>query len=104
MSTLLAIAVCCMTGIAAMQMLKPVVDFIYGIQVLAHIDGTIIQTLLQIVGVGLVAELIAMICADAGSTSLGKSIQLIAASVILYQAIPILESMIGLIQEILGGI
>lgn len=104
MGTLLSIAVCCMTAMAAIQLLEPVLDFLYGIRQLVYIDGQILSTVLRLVGVGLVAEIIAMVCSDAGYSSLGKDIQLLASSVMLYLSIPIFESMMELIQEIMGGL
>jgi len=102
MGTLLTIAVCCMTGIAAIQLLEPVMDFLYELQTLTYMEGSILKTLFRLVGIGLVAELVAMICADAGCASLGKTLQLLASSVILYLSIPIFQSMLELIREIMG--
>lgn len=104
MGVLVAIAACCITAIAALEFLEPVVDFLYEIQSLSRLDAGILRTLLQIVGVGFTSELIAMICADAGNASLGKSIQFLASSVILYWSIPVFESMLDLIRDILGGL
>ena len=104
MGTLLAIAVCCMTGIAAIQFLDPVLDFIYELQSLTFVDLSVLKTLFRLVGIGLVAELIALICSDAGCASLGKSLQLLASSVVLYMSIPIIQSLIDLICEIMGGL
>ena len=104
MGTLLAIAVCCMTGIAAIQFLDPVLDFIYELQSLTFVDLSVLKTLFRLVGIGLVAELIALICSDAGCASLGKSLQLLASSVVLYMSTPIIQSLIDLICEIMGGV
>lgn len=104
MGTLLAIAVCCMTGIAAIQRLEPVMDYLYELVPLTNIDASILRTLFRLVGIGLAAELIAVICSDAGCASLGKSIQMLASSMILYLSIPLFQSMLELIQEIMGGL
>lgn len=101
---LLTIAVCCMTGVAAMHLLEPVLDFLHDLQLLTNMDESILKTMFRIVGIGLVAELVAMICSDAGYSSLGKSLQLLASSVILYLSIPIFQSMVNLIREIMGGL
>ena len=97
LSILLAIAVCCITGATAMKILTPVLDFLYALQTLAGVEE-------GLVGIGLAAEIVGMICADAGYASLGKNIQILASSLILYLSIPILEGMIELIREILGGL
>lgn len=104
MGTLLTIAVCCMTGIAAMQLLEPVLDFLYELQILTYMDGGVLRTLFRLVGIGLVAEIVAMICSDAGCASIGKTLQVLASSVILYLSIPIFQSLVDLIREIMGGL
>ena len=104
MGVLLTIAVCCMTSIAAVQILEPVLDFLLEIQIYANMDSGILRSVLQMVGVGLTAELIALICSDAGCSSLGKNIQILGSSVILYLSIPIFENMIELIQRIMFGL
>lgn len=104
MGVLLTIAVCCMTGIAAIQLLEPVLDFLYALQAMAYMEGSILSTLFRLAGIGLVAELVSMICNDAGCSSLGKNIQLLASTVILYLSIPIFENLIELIREIMGGL
>lgn len=104
MGVLLTIAVCCMTAIAAVQILEPVLDFLLEIQIYANMDSGILRSVLQMVGVGLTAELIALICSDAGCSSLGKNIQILGSSVILYLSIPIFENMIELIQRIMFGL
>lgn len=104
MSVLLAIASCCIAGMSAIQMLTPTLDFLYELQSNIQIDVSMIRILLKIVSVGLVAELISLICADAGNTSLGKVVQLLASSTILSLSIPVFRNMLELIHDILGGL
>lgn len=103
-STLLAIAVCCMTGMAAMQLLEPILDFLYFLQDLAYLDGSILKTLFKLLGISLVCEITSTVCSDAGYNSFGKSIQFLTCAVILYLSIPILRMFVTLIQDIMGGI
>lgn len=102
MSALLSMAVCCMAAVTAMEVLEPVLDYLYSLQSLVLADGSLLTTLLQIVGTGLVAEITAMICTDAGNSSLGKSIQILASAVIWYLSVPIFQSLFDLIRQILG--
>lgn len=101
---LLTIAACCMAGTAALQFLEPVLNFLYRLQSLAYMEGSILKTLFKLAGIALVAEIAAMLCSDAGCGSLGKSIQLFSAAVILYLSIPIFEELVSLIQDIMGGL
>jgi hypothetical protein len=45
-----------------------------------------------------------MICSDAGNASLGKSVQLLGSSVVLYLALPVFRALIELVQGILEGV
>ncbi len=99
---LLTIAVCCMTACAAVSYLKPVLDFVQQLQQIGQLDGEILQILLKVVGIGLVGEIASLICTDAGNGALGKTLQLLTTSVILWLSLPLLTLLLELIQQILG--
>ncbi len=102
MVTMITIAVCCMTGMAAIKLLQPFFEFLYSLQTMMNLDKGFIATLLKITGIGLISEFVSMICTDAGSASLGKNIQFLATALILYLSIPIFDKLIVLIQDVLG--
>lgn len=104
LAVLLSIAACSMTAIAALQVLEPVLDFLYELYFLTSDNENMIKILLQIVGIALVAEFVSLLCTDAGNASLGKCLHLLSLAVILYLSIPVMESMLDLIHEIMEGI
>lgn len=98
-------AVCCvMVVTGALTYLEPVMDFIRELEALGSLREDMLGILLKCVGVGLVAEMAAMVCTDGGNAALGKQIQLMASAAILYMAIPIFSGLLSLMQEILGEI
>lgn len=101
---LLTIAVCCMAGITVLQLMEPVLDFLQALQHLIHTESSILTIVFKLVGISTISELVAMICSDAGCSSLGKGLQMLASAVLLYLSIPVFEMMIGLIREIMGGL
>ena len=101
---LLAMIVCCMVIGIAIRYLEPVWDFLKRLETMGNLNGDLVATLFKVVGIGMLAEIAAMVCADAGSSSLGKALQLLSSAVILWLCIPIFTALIDLIQEILGGI
>jgi stage III sporulation protein AD len=103
-SLLLVIAVCCMVLGAAVTFLQPVLDFIKHLQSIGQLDSEMIIILLKSVGIGLLAEITSLICADSGNASLGKSLQLLATATILWLSLPLLNELIELIDSILGAI
>ena len=103
-AALITIAVCTMVGVSLMQFLEPVLDFLYTLQNTAFSDTGIFKALMKLLGISLVCEISTTICNDAGCSSLGRSLQLLGAAVILSLSLPILQSFLSLITDILGGL
>ena len=101
LSLLLTIAVCCMVAVAAVGFLQPVIEFVFRLQSVGQLDSDLLTTVLRSVGIGILSEVTALICADAGNASLGKVLQLLGCAVILGMAIPLFSSLLSLIEEIL---
>lgn len=104
MAALLSIAACCMAVVIAVNYLKPVMDFLRRLEALGNLNGGLVGILFKAVGIGVVSEIASMVCADAGNASLGKALQILASSVILWLSIPIFTTLIELIQKIMGEI
>ena len=98
---LLAIAVCAMILIGAVEYLQPVIDFIKRLADLAQMDSDILSILLKVVGIGMLSEVAVLICKDAGNTTMGKSLQIMATGLILWISIPLLEAFLDLIESVL---
>jgi len=96
--------VCCIVGTGVFVFLEPVVSFLYVLQQTAGLDAGVLKTLLKLVGIGLMGELVSIICADAGFGSLGKGMQLLTSALILSLTVPIMESLTELIRDMLGGL
>ena len=102
MGSLLGLFVCCMVIILALSYLQPVLDLVNQLQSIGNLDHSMIETLLKVVGIGIVSEIAALICADAGNGALGKTLQLLSTAVILWLSIPLFEELTALLQNILG--
>ena len=101
LSVLLTIAACCFGAVAAMTLLQPVLDMLRQLETLAQITNDMLRILLKCVGLSLVTEMTASICQDSGSTSLGKTLQMLGTATILYLSSPLFTDVMTLIQEIL---
>lgn len=102
LGVLLTIAVCCMVVVTALNYLEPVVDFLKQLEALCQTSDGWLSILLKAVGIGLIAEVAALVCGDAGNGSLGKTLQILGSAVILWMSIPVFTSLMELIQQILG--
>lgn len=103
-AVLLVIAVCCMLSAASVRYLEPVLTFLNHLEVLGDLNGDMLGILLKIVGIGLVSEIAAVVCADAGNASLGKMLQLLGNAVMLWLSIPVFNALLELIQRIMEGL
>ena len=103
-SVVLSIAVCCMIGLVVFYYLEPVLDLLWELESLGNLQDGLLGILLKGLGIGFVAEFAGMVCADAGNGSLGKTIQLLGGTVILYLSIPVFRALLELIMKILGEV
>lgn len=104
MTILLTVAACCMVLTVAVIYLQPVMDFVRKLRDVGKLDGDILQILLKAVGIGLIAELANLICTDSGNAALGKAIQILATAVVLWLSLPLMNSLIDLVQNIMGEV
>lgn len=101
---LLSITVCCMVIGIAVRYLVTVWELLDKLGSTGDLNSEMVSTLFKVVGIGMLAEIAALVCTDAGNTSLGKTLQLLSSAVILWLCIPIFTALMDLIQGILGGI
>ena len=104
LAILLTLAVCCAMIIAAGQFIEPVMGFLDTLQQTGQLDNGYLSVLLKVVGIGFLSEITALVCADAGNATLGKALQMLGSCVILWLSIPLLNSLLELIRDILGGL
>ena len=102
MALLLTVCVCCLVGAVIGLFIEPVIDFVEELQEIGQLNMEYLQILLKVVGIGFLAEITALICADAGNGTLGKMLQMLSSSVILWLSIPLLRALLSLVQRILG--
>ena len=97
----LSISVCCMVVMVAAVFLTPVMDLIRRLQQLAQLEEGALNTVLKAVGIGLVGEIAALVCGDAGNAALSKAVQIATASAVLWLSVPLMEELLVLIREVL---
>ena len=101
---LLSLGACCLVLLMMFRFLEPVLDLLKQLQVLGNLQPEWLSVMLKAVGIGLVVEMGALICSDAGNAALGKTLQILGAVAVLWLSIPLMKSLMELLQQILGGI
>ena len=100
-SLLLTITVCCMIGCAALTYLSPVISLFEKLEGLGNLDRELVSVVIKAVGIGYLGEISALVCADAGNSALGKTLQFLTAAVMLCISIPLFQNLLEIIDKIL---
>ena len=103
-SAVMGIVALCIAACAAVTILNPVLNYLVELQRLFHLPDDLISILLKAVGIALVAELSASICADAGNASLGKMLQILGGAAVLTLSVPMFRTLMTTIKEMIGGL
>ena len=104
LAVLISLAICAMSGIAGIAFLQPIVEFIKKLQHVGNLDSELVAVVLKVVGIGMISEISALICKDAGNESLGKTLQFVSAATVLWISIPVFDKLIALLDRILGDL
>ncbi len=100
-AVLLSLLVCCTVGAAAFAFLEPVLELMERLQRIGSLDDPILHSLIKIVGIAITGEVASLICTDAGNASLGKVLSFMGTCVILWLSIPVLTTLLELVEGIL---
>lgn len=101
LSLMVTMGVCCLVCAGAGIFLEPVIDFLSELRRLGELDPELVGVLLKCAGIGLISELIGLVCADAGEASIGKALQFLSNAVILFLSLPLLRQLVAILQEVL---
>ena len=104
MAALLALGACAMVLLVGVSYLRPVMDFIRQLETMGNLSGDLIGCLMKVVGIAILSEIAALVCADAGNASLGKALQVLASMVVLWLSIPVFSAVMDLVQRMMGSI
>ena len=101
LALLLNMAACSVLAGGSMVYLEPIVAWLWELCEIGNLSQDMLKTLFRAVGMGTVSEMTAMLCNDAGNNSLSTAVRLFGSCGILYISIPMMETLISLIQEML---
>ena len=94
--------VCCSIACMAVRALSDVIGFVWKLSDIAEYYSPFTETILKIAGISVITELTALISIDAGCNSLEKAMHFLGNALILSVALPLFESFVDLILEILN--
>ena len=103
-SIVLTVTVCVIVLAAIVSYIRPVVNLITQLSDIGNLDNQMLSVLCKAVGISLLTEIVGQVCADAGNSTMGKTIQILSSSVILWLSIPLFTKLMDLIKEILVAV
>ena len=103
-SILLAVGICAMVSIAAMAYIRPILEFFTQLQMKGNWNNELLSILLRAAGIGILSEIVTLICADTGNATLGKALQFITIATILWLSLPLFERLMEIVEQLLGKI
>lgn len=101
---ILSLGACCLVLLVAFRFFQPVVELLRRLESMGNLQPEWLNVMLKALGVGLIVEMSSLICADAGNAALSKTMQILGAIAVLWLSIPLINSLIELLQQILGGL
>ena len=104
MSLLLTLAVCILVCLGALEFLEPVTELLRELRRLGGLDSEAVSILMKAALIGLLSELMGLICADVGEGALGKALQILSNAAVLWLSIPLLRQLITMLGEVLAEI
>lgn len=103
-ATVISMAACCLILLISLRYIQTILTFVEDLRLLGSMDATSLGILLKAVGIGLLAEIVSVICVDAGYAALGKTVQIAAVCGILWTSLPLFNALIDLLNRILGEV
>ena len=104
MGILLNLAVSTMLLLLGLGFLKPVLDFFRTLETVGALDPENLGVLTKAAALGMVTQLASMLCQDAGNGALGKGLEMLGVSAVLWVSLPLFSGLLELLQNILEHI
>ena len=101
LALLVSAAGCAILAALMLQWVSPVLDLGRSLCDRAGLDPELTEPLWKAAGIGLLTQVAAAVCADAGQSALSKLVELGGGLLCLVLSLPLLEAVLSLIGELL---
>ncbi len=87
----------------ASALLTPVLEFLQTLQSAAGITSPVLAPLLKTVAIGLLVGVAGNVCEDTGNKTAGSVVQLLGTVAAIYIALPLMQAVLELVTDLMGG-
>ena len=101
MALALSLACSCLLCVTLLSLIQPLLSFVQQLRETAGFSNAFLMPLLKTVAIGLVTDIAATVCSDAGENSLSRLIGLCGAAAALCCAMPLSEAVLSLVETLL---
>ena len=101
LAQLLSLAACVLGGIVLVRWLEPVLRLISRLSSMAGLDNSLVEPMEKVIGVGLLTQISASTCMDAGQSALAKLVETGGGLLCLVLALPLIEAVLVLLEGLL---
>ena len=98
----LSIVSCVLILLAALRFLSPVVEILERMKMMSGVSDVIAAPLIKAIGIGVLTQIACAICDDAGEKTLHQAVEMAGMILALYVSLPLLSSVLDLLEEILS--
>lgn len=103
LAIVLTLAACAVVGVMIFHLAEPLITFLEKLRNMTGLDKDLMSPMLKVLGIGLLTQISATICSDAGENAVAKLIETCGGILSLYIAIPLLEAVLEMMESMGGG-
>ena len=103
LALLVTLAACVGMLLLGLELLTPVRTVARQLQRLSGLSDAVTGPRWTVVGIGLLTQAASAVCSDAGESALAKTVEVSGSLLALYAALPLLSSVLSLLEQLLGG-
>lgn len=100
LALVLTLCACALGAGLILSYVRPILTLAKNLAERAELDGTLTAPLWKCLGLGLLTEISASVCDDAGQSALAKLVELGGGLLCLVVSLPLLQAVLALIQEL----
>lgn len=104
LSVLLSLLACVGIMLLGIAILDPILEVFKKFAGLSGMEDEVVSPMLKVAGIGLMTQIAAGICQDAGESALGKTVELCGTVLSMYAALPLLLAVLELVESMIGGL
>lgn len=103
LALLLSLGACCILLLLSLRFFSPVLTVAERLRKLSGLNEAATAPVLKVTGIGLLTQLACGVCEDAEEKALAKAVEIGGGILALYAALPLVSSVLTLLEDMLGG-